>query len=490
MLGVLSEWIENPLVKEKIEDVIFFVAINFWYIFLILAILFFVISIKLFKDKALLKYQLLRLNNAFLKLAKRSKVGEIEEFLIKNKEIFEVNELALYIRRGDIFVLEASSNENQVGIKNRLYRKDIIPHAKIGNYNVYYIEASDGQALLALFSRKELDLESIEGFLRLILSYYTKSFQLLEESSVSNVSNASKEVFSSMMRFQSGTETFLKFVISLLLKVEGTTGVILLNREKPDKVKVFKDPKKGQYKKRFYIRNTPYIMEIFTTQPLTPQQMSEIGAFLDMAGIYFEHINENSKMVHNYIHFLRLSNRALELQSPYFKNHSKKVQITAVEIAKNLFLDEHSIDTVSLGAELHDIGMVGKIESFLDSKTIKKEELDLIKYHPIVGSVIVEPISNIYNIAPIVKYHHERFDGSGYPFGLKGKDIPILAQIVALAEYYVGITSPRAYREPLSHEEAIEDIHTQKDKLVEAQVIYAFLEASDGIRKKLEVLDA
>ncbi len=482
--------LENPLIREKLDEVIFFIAINFWWVFLLFAVIFFLLSIKLFKDKALLKYKLMQFNKAFLELAKKGKVGEIEEFIIKNRSIFGLDEIALYIRRGDIFVLEVASNEGKVGIKNRLYRKDITPHTKIGNFNVYYIESVDGQALLAAFSRKELELEEIEGFLRLFLSYYTKSFLLLEEYSVSNVSNASKEVFSSMMRFQSGTETFLKFVISLLLKVEGTTGIILLNREKPNKIKVFKDPKKGKYKKRFYIRNTPYIMDIFTLQPLTKEQISEIGSFLDMAGIYFEHINENSKMVTNYIHFLRLSNRALELQSPYFKNHSKKVQIVAVEVAKNLFLDEHSIDTISLGAELHDIGMVGKIESFLDSKTINKKELDLIKYHPIVGSVIVEPISNIYNIAPIVKYHHERFDGSGYPFGLKGKDIPIHAQIVALAEYYVGMTSPRAYREAFSHEAALEDIHAQKNKLVEAQIIQAFLDASDGIRKKLEVLDA
>lgn len=480
--------LDRMALQEKLDDIVFFIAVNFWYIFLIAAVIFFLLSIKLFKDKVHLKLRFERFNKAFGELSSLKKISQIENFIIQSKKLFEADAMALYVRRGDLFVLQAADED--VPFESRLYKKDIVPHTKSGRYNLYMIESYDENAVLVIASKKSVHLESFEGFARMMLAYYIEATRLFEEHSLSNVSSASQEVLSSMMRFQYGTETFLKFVISLLLKTENATGIVLINKDRPDRVKVFRDPKKGRFKKRFYIRNTPYILELFTDKPLSGEQMSEIGSFLDMAGAYFEKASENSKMVSNYINFLRLSNRALELQSKYFKDHSKKVRLVAVEIAKNLFLDEHSIDTVALGAELHDIGMVGKIESFLDSKKIDKKELDLIRYHPIVGSVLVEPIGHVYNIAPIIKYHHERFDGTGYPYGLKGKEIPVLAQVVALAEYYVGITSPRAYRAAKSHEEAVRDIEGQRDRLAESNVIDAFLESADGIKKKIEILNA
>ncbi len=478
------------LLQERLDDVVFFIAINFWYIFLGFAIFFFLLSIKLFKDKALYRFWLERFNQAFGELAKLKKVSQIEDFLVKSAKLFEAQGIALYIRRGDIFILQAASKDIDFKFSERLYKKDIIPHQKVGKFHLYMIESSDEKALMIIGAKKSLEIESFKGFAKLMLTYYLEMSHLVENRSLSTITDASKNVLSSMMRFQHGTETFLKFVVSLLLKIDGVTGITLVNQERPNKVKVFEKPEKGRYKKRFFIRNTPFILDIFSVRFLSAEQIREIGSFLDMAGAYFENADENSKMVANYINFLRLSNRALELQSQYFKHHSQKVKIVAVEIAKNLFLDERSIDTVALGAELHDIGMVGKIENFIDSKEVDKHDLDLIRYHPLVGGVLVEPISHIYNIVPIIKYHHERFDGSGYPYGLKGKDIPMLAQIVALAEYYVGRTSPRAYRKAASHEEAIEDIQNQKDELVEAQVIDAFLESADSIKKKLDILDA
>jgi len=482
--------IDRYMLEQKVDEVLFFIAVNFWYIFLAFAILFFFLSIKLFKDKARLWGRFRRFNAFFKELATRKKEGEIEQFLIDNKDIFGADAVALYIRRGDIFILQASSEGGVVDFKNRIYRRDVIEEIKEANRYRYMVESEDGQALLALYAKREIDIEEVRGFIQSVLAYYLKAAQAWKEHTISNLSTASKEMLSSVMRMQYGTETFLKFVISLLLKIDGVTGVMLINKNQPKKAKVFRYPEKGEYKKRFFIRNTPYILDIFSTKPLEREEIVRIGSFLDLAGSYFENASENSRLIHNYINFLRLSNEALELQSPYFKNHAKKVRIAAVETAKALFLDERSIDTVALGAELHDIGMVGKIESFLDSRRIDKNELDLIRYHPIVGSILVEPISHVYNIAPLVKFHHERFDGTGYPYGLKGKDIPVLAQIVALAEYFVGITSPRAYRRALEFGEAIVELKKQRNRLVDGGIIDAFLEVADGIKKKIELLDA
>lgn len=475
---------------EKMDDVIFFIALNFWYIFLIVAIIFILLSIKLFKDNAVLKFHFRNHNRAFKRLATLKKIGDVEKFLSEYQKYIGVKGIAIYLRRGDIYVLEAQSSDSEdVEIENRVYKKDIKKFNKGDKYIVYSLESCGEKALLKIYSKKEVAIEEIEGFLMMLLSYYLRLNELHQEINLSSVIDSSQNILTNIMGFQYKTQTFLKFVGSLLLKTTKATGMILKNREHPAKMDVFKYPKSHKFKKAFYIRNTPYILEIYTNAPLDAKQIAEIGAFLDLAGGYFENMDANSKMVANYLNFLLLANRALELQSPYFKDHAKKVELVSVEIAKNIFLEEKHIDLLRIGARLHDIGMIGKIEHFLDSKKIDKKELDLIRYHPIVGSVLVEPINNIYPIAPIIKYHHERYDGGGYPYGLKGKDIPLLAQIVALAEFYVGLISPRAYREPFSHEEAVEKIAKEKNRLVEASVIQAFLDSADKIYKKLQIME-
>ncbi len=360
----------------------------------------------------------------------------------------------------------------------------------MGRFYIYAIESHEEQALLRVYSYSEIAIEEIEGFLHMLLSYYLRLNELHKEVNLSSVMDSSQNILTNIMSYQYKSDTFLKFVVSLLLKTTHATGMILKNRDEPHKVDIFKNPKDHKFKKAFYIRNTPYTLEVYTNEPLDPKQMAEIGAFLDLAGSHFENMDASSKMVSNYLNFLKLANRALELQSPYFKNHAKKVELVSVEVAKNIFLDEKSIDILRVGAQLHDIGMIGKIEHFLDSTDINKQDLDLIRYHPIVGAVLVEPINNVYPVAPIIKYHHERYDGGGYPYGLKGKDIPLLAQIVALAEFYIGLTSPRAYREAFTHQEAVKKIAKEKNRLVEASIIEAFLDSADTIYKKLQIMEA
>jgi len=151
-------------------------------------------------------------------------------------------------------------------------------------------------------------------------------------------------------------------------------------------------------------------------------------------------------------------------------------------------LTQEDIEAISLGAELHDIGMVGDLTSLLEKNKLENKEIDLIKKHPLIGGIMVEPISHIYNITDIIKYHHERFDGKGYPFGLEGFNIPLNAHIVALGEFYAGLTSDRAYRKGKTHEEAIEEIKKVSNIFFDESLIKGFLDVSNSIKIKLEKL--
>ena len=475
--------------QERLSDVLFFIGVNFWYLFLIAAILFGLLAVKSFKDRIDKELEMDNLNHWLLYLSKLDKLSEIEDHILNFKTYIDIDGSAIYIKRGETYILQAQDISPDIELPTRLHKKDLHSPQKVGRYYFYYLISHSKESLLMLISKKEIEIENYEGFVEAALSFYEKSRNISEEQSLQNVSTASREVLKNIFKIQYTGDMFLKFVISLLIKRLNATGLILRNKDNPKKAVYFKNPQKSQLQKRFFIRNTPYVLELFREQPLSAQEVTEVGSFLDLAGAYFENASENSKMVQNYIKFLQFSVRALELRSKYFKNHSKKVEIVSVEVAKSLFLSDSEIKTISLGAYFHDIGMIGKIEHFIDSKEVDKKDLHLIRYHPIVGAVIVEPIAHIYNIVPIIKYHHERYDGSGYPFGLKGKEIPLNAQIVALAEYYVGITSPRAYRDAMSFESAIEDIKNKKNHLVESGVIEAFLECSASIKKKIDLLE-
>jgi HD-GYP domain-containing protein (c-di-GMP phosphodiesterase class II) len=474
--------------KERLSDLLFFIGVNFWYLFLLAAVLFFLLAVKSFKDRVNKELEIDNLGHWLAYLAKIDKLHDLENHLLNLKNYFGVDGTALYAKRGETFVLEASDLES-VALPSRLRKKEIAEQKKIGGKYVYTILSPTQNTLFVIVSKKEFEIETYKGFVQAGLSLYEKLTALHKEHNISTLSTASQEVLANIMKIQFTGEMFLKFVVSLLKKRLQTQGIALKRKDNPSKVLYFGDPKNSVMQKRFFIRNTPFIMEIYRNKPLSEKEIVEVGSFLDLAGAYFENASQNSKMVQNFIKFLKFSVKAIELQSPYFKNHSEKVRIVATEIAKSLFLNDKEIEEIALGAYLHDIGMIGKLENFIDKRHVEQKELELIRYHPVVGSVIVEPIAHVYAIAPIIKYHHERYDGSGYPYGLKGKDIPLSAQIVALAEYYVGITSPRAYREAMSHEAALRDIEGKKDRLVESGVIEAFLESEASIKKKLDLLD-
>ena len=480
--------INEYYIKERLNDVLFYVGVNFWYIFLIIAVLFFLLSIKFFKDKVKKELELQKLNKWLLYISKLNKISEVEDNLLVFKNYLDALASAIYLKRGETYILQAYDGGESVNFQVRIRKSEIKEKQKIGKHIFYMIPSHSQETLYVLACKKYIELEDYIGFIKMGLSYYEKIEKITKEHQLSNITNASKEVLSNIVKFQYESKTFIKFIISLLLKTLHAKGIILIDKNEPKKLSVFRKPEESKLQKRFYIRNTPYILEIYKDEPLTYEEISEVGAFLDLAGGYFESASQNSKIVQNYINFLKFAINAIELQSSYFKDHSKKVEIVAKEIAKALFLEDKEIEKIALGAYLHDIGMIGKMEHFIDGKKIDKKELELIKYHPIIGATIVEPISQVYNIAPIIKYHHERYDGTGYPFGLKGKEIPLSAQIVALAEYYVGITSPRAYRKALSHEEALEDIKKKSDYLVEKGIIEVFLENEGFIKKKLDLL--
>lgn len=161
----------------------------------------------------------------------------------------------------------------------------------------------------------------------------------------------------------------------------------------------------------------------------------------------------------NYFDTLHVLVRAIEASDPYTSGHSMRVSEYSEAIAKELKLSQNKIDLIKSAALLHDIGKIGIDKNILNkTERLKKEEFDAIKTHPEIGAAIIADLSYLANISDIIRHHHERNDGSGYPDGLSHKNIPLETSILTIADSFDAMTTNRPYRSSLSLEAALQEI--------------------------------
>ena len=150
---------------------------------------------------------------------------------------------------------------------------------------------------------------------------------------------------------------------------------------------------------------------------------------------------------------------ALDAKDQYTHGHSMRVTLYSLALAKSLNLEDGLLEEIETTGLLHDIGKIAIPEKILlKPGKLTPEEYEIIKTHPDLGKKLVEGIDKLKVVSTWLKYHHERYDGKGYPEGLTGEQIPISSRIIAIADTYDAMTSTRAYRQALSHQEAIDEI--------------------------------
>ena len=164
-------------------------------------------------------------------------------------------------------------------------------------------------------------------------------------------------------------------------------------------------------------------------------------------------------MKKNYFDTMNVLVRAIEANDPYTSGHSLRVSTYSEAIAKQLGLPQSKIDTIKSAALLHDIGKIGIDKNILHkNEKLENEELEIIKSHPVIGANIIADLSYLTNIADIIRHHHERYDGKGYPDGLSYGNIPLETSILTIADSFDAMTTDRPYRGALTLEEALSEI--------------------------------
>ena len=162
-----------------------------------------------------------------------------------------------------------------------------------------------------------------------------------------------------------------------------------------------------------------------------------------------------------------------------FVRHGVRTAILAAALARRLGLDAGTVRRLRLAALLHDIGKVGVPGAVLRKPgPLTDEEWAAVRRHPEVGAEIVARVPGLTPVAEIILAHHERWDGSGYPRGLKGEEIPVEARILAVADVYDALRSDRPYRPAWSEEEALSYIRAQSGRLFDPRVVEALEEVT------------
>ena len=168
---------------------------------------------------------------------------------------------------------------------------------------------------------------------------------------------------------------------------------------------------------------------------------------------------------------------AIDAKDTYTKGHSASVSRYAEALARAINLPNSEVERIKLGAMLHDVGKIGIPEQILRKPTaLSDEEWNIMKQHPVIGAEkVLKPNKTLHDLIPMVKFHHEHLDGTGYPYGLKGDDIPQSARIVAIADSFHALISDRPYRKGLSVTKACEILKMGAGKQWDKDLIRQFI---------------
>ncbi|MBI5155437.1 HD-GYP domain-containing protein, partial [Candidatus Poribacteria bacterium] len=199
-----------------------------------------------------------------------------------------------------------------------------------------------------------------------------------------------------------------------------------------------------------------------------------VTAFANQAAIAIDNSQLSDTLQESYHQMMQALVRTIEAKDEYTMGHTQRVKKYSIGIATEMGFDAERLQKLGVAAELHDIGKIGIKEGIINKPgRLTDEEYRDIKNHVEVGVRILKPIAYLNEIVPWVRGHHERWDGTGYPDGLKGEDCPLEGRVLAMADAFDAMTSQRSYNKPLTFVEALARIREASGKHFDPQIVEA-----------------
>lgn len=180
-------------------------------------------------------------------------------------------------------------------------------------------------------------------------------------------------------------------------------------------------------------------------------------------------------MRNTYLNTIEALVQALEAKDSYTSGHSTRVAQWSVKLAEELKLSDDRIEFIKYAGILHDIGKIGVSESILNKKGILEDsEWEQIRNHPVIGQNIIKSIDFLFDVGLVVRHHHERYDGSGYPEGIKSEQIPLESRIISVADAYDAMTTSRSYRKEIASVDAVIELQRVAGTQLDPKIVEVF----------------
>jgi len=281
---------------------------------------------------------------------------------------------------------------------------------------------------------------------------------------------------------------------------EGIAGCVLKTGKPEAVLDVLKDPryKTKNFAKKASLRSllcvplvtkerTTGVISTYTTRrhSFSEKEQKILSLFASEAAIAIENARLMNKIKEAYLNTLRSLGAIVDAFDWHTERHSENVRNYSIAIGREMGLEPDDLKAIEYAAYIHDIGKVGiDLNIIRKPDKLNEEEWRQIIKHPLLGANIAERMEVLDNLVPLVLHHHERFDGKGYPDGLKSEGIPIGARILAVADSYEAMTADRPYRKALSKESAVLEIKKNSGIQFDPKVVGAFLKTVKNFSKR------
>jgi HD-GYP domain-containing protein (c-di-GMP phosphodiesterase class II)/ActR/RegA family two-component response regulator len=320
----------------------------------------------------------------------------------------------------------------------------------------------------------------LEEILQRILPLLNSEDAFILVDNLAEIANADKSIFRGIGIYNVDVQDFTNMLDPKLMEAIGTA------RTKPEII-VMKDgvilPLINELRKAIgviYVSSRDVDEGIELLEIYAGQAASSINnAFLhSLVNVKNEELNRTyAQLKTRYMDTIEALRLAVDAKDVYTRGHSDRVAYFSSLIGKRYGLSEQELETLRIGGVFHDIGKIGTADDILlKTEKLDKADFEEIKRHPMKGALILSAVSMFSDVVPIVRHHHERIDGKGYPDGLKGDEIPLSARIIAVADAFDAMTSDRQYRLRLSLEEAIDQLKMGAGTQFDKNVVETFLE--------------
>jgi HD-GYP domain-containing protein (c-di-GMP phosphodiesterase class II) len=222
---------------------------------------------------------------------------------------------------------------------------------------------------------------------------------------------------------------------------------------------------RGDFSKRVILRSRTEIGELASTFNMMSEELQRFVQDLQRAA------EENRAL---FIGSIQMLSGAVDEKDPYTRGHSDRVTRFSLQIAREMQLDDEFLEILRISAQLHDVGKIG-IEDHILKKpgALTPEEFEIMKTHTTKGANILRPVSQLKEMLPGIELHHESLDGRGYPYGLQGDQIPLLARVIAVADTFDALTTNRPYQRAHEPQEALRIIHNLAGKRLDPKAVAA-----------------